>query len=291
MSARGPGLGFIGSGLGAYGKTAGAELEKVDALRENYAQQGDLIRAKQMDIKRAELTGDKAAIEQNRKELNELTGKKGEGANANITRADAAKQKGLELQYEYEKDMRKAQISAASAHNTDLRWLTNVKYDELVAAGAPPDKFTLSKASNLAANEMGKIAGSDKLDLDTSKLGADVAGKIEASIAASDEIKGWSELRSLEMMKKSRANPAEIKKLDTLIKNEKARISKSILGGTAPVAPPPAPPAPAPGGNKPAPGGNKPADNVQSTNKFVLDGFSFPNQAALDAYKKAKNGS
>jgi hypothetical protein len=53
------------------------------------------------------------------------------------------------------------------------------------------------------------------------------------------------------MMKKSRANPAEIKKLDTLIKNEKARISKSILGGTAPVAPP-APPAPAPGGNKPA---------------------------------------
>jgi hypothetical protein len=149
-----------------------------------------------------------------------------------------------------------ASIAAAGAHNTDLRWLTNVKYDELVAAGAPPDKFTLSKASNLAANEMGKIAGSDRLDLDTSKLSADVAGKIEASIAASKEIKQWGESRQLEAMKKGRANPVEIAKFDKLIADEKARISKSILGGTAPVAPPAADAAPAP-----APGGNKPGAN------------------------------
>jgi hypothetical protein len=245
MSARGPGLGFIGSGLGAYGKTTGPELDKIDALRENYAQQGDLIRTKQMDMKRAEMTGDTAAFEQNRRDLNALMGKKGEGANANITRADAAKQKGLELQYGYQEKMDAARIAAASAHNTDLRWLTNVKYEELVAAGAPPDKFTLSKASNLAANEMGKIAGSDKLDLDTSKLGADVAGKIESSIAASKEIKGWSELRSLEMLKKGRADSGVVAKYDKLIADEKARISKNILGGTAPAAPP-APPAPAP---------------------------------------------
>jgi hypothetical protein len=251
MSSKGPGLGWLGAGLGAYGKTAGAELEKVDALRENYAQQGDLIRTKQMDMKRAEMTGDTAAFEQNRRELNALMSKKGEGVNANITAKKAAELEAAKARYGYQEKMDAASIAAASAHNTDLRWLTNVKYEELVAAGAPPDKFTKSKASSLAANEMGKIAGSDRLDLDTSKLSADVAGKIEASIAASDEIKGWSELRSLEMMKKSRANPAEIKKLDTLIKNEKARISKSILGGTAPVAPP-APPAPAPGGNKPA---------------------------------------
>jgi hypothetical protein len=253
MSAKGPGLGFIGSGLGAYGKTTGAELEKIDALRENYAQQGDLIRTKQMDMKRAEMTGDTAAFEQNRRDLNALMGKKGEGANANTTRADAAKQKGLELQYEYEKDMRKAQISAASAHNTDLRWLTNVKFKELVAAGAPANENTMSKASSLAANEMGKIAGSERLDLDTSKLSADVAGKIEASIAASKEIKQWGESRQLEAMKKGRANPVEIAKFDKLIADEKARIAKSLLSGTAPVAPPAADaaPAPAPGGSRP----------------------------------------
>jgi hypothetical protein len=256
MSAKGPGLGFIGSGLGAYGKTAGAELEKVDALRENYAQQGDLIRTKQMDMKRAEMTGDTAAFEQNRRDLNALMGKKGEGANANITRADAAKLEAAKARYGYQEKMDAASIAAAGAHNTDLRWLTNVKYDELVAAGAPPDKFTLSKASNLAANEMGKIAGSDRLDLDTSKLSADVAGKIEASIAASKEIKQWGESRQLEAMKKGRANPVEIAKFDKLIADEKARISKSILGGTAPVAPPAADAAPAP-----APGGNKPGAN------------------------------
>lgn len=253
MSARGPGLGFIGSGLGAYGKTVGPELDKIDALRENYAQQGDLIRTKQMDMKRAEMTGDTAAFEQNRRELNALMGKKGEAANTNTTRADAARLEATKAEYDYAKDMRKAEIAAASAHNTDLRWLTNVKYEELVAAGAPPDKFTLSKASNLAANEMGKIAGSDKLDLDTSKLSADVAGKIENAIAASDEIKQWGESRQLEMMKKSRANPVEIAKLDKLIADEKARIAKSLLGGTAPAAPPAADaaPVPAPGGNKP----------------------------------------
>ena len=111
MGSKGPGR-WAGAGLGAYGKTTGAELEKVDALRENYAQQGDLIRAKQMDIKRAELTGDKAAIEQNRKELNELTGKKGEAANANIAAKDAARLEGTKAEYKYGQDLTIAELEA-----------------------------------------------------------------------------------------------------------------------------------------------------------------------------------
>jgi hypothetical protein len=286
MSARGPGLGFIGSGLGAYGKTAGAELEKVDALRENYAQQGDLIRARQMDMKRAQLTGDDAAYKLAERDVREMQIKQGEAANTNITRADAAKQKGLELQYEYEKDMKKAQISAAAAHNTDLRWLTNVKYKELVAAGAPANENTMSKASSLAANEMGKIAGSDKLDLDTSKLSADIAGKIESSIAASPEIKRLADLKTVEQIKPSGGNATKLAEYERQINAEKKRISTNLLSGlNADGTSPTAPPAPA---SAPAPGGNKRADKVQSANKYVLDGFVFPDQKSLDAYKKAK---
>jgi hypothetical protein len=133
MSSKGPGLGWMGAGLGAYGKTVGPELDKIDALRENYAQQGDLIRTKQMDMKRAEMTGDTAAFEQNRRDLNALMGKKGEAANTNITRADAARLEGTKAEYKYGQDLtianieKEAKIAAAKAGISPYTGETNAR--------------------------------------------------------------------------------------------------------------------------------------------------------------------
>jgi len=248
-------------------------LKEINDSEKDMRKQQFNMSAAGQQFKQAQLSGDQAAIDRAQNKYATAATNFESAQNKNIEARNAAGQKGYEAEYGYKTDIDKQRIASASAHNTDLRWLTNVKYKELVAAGAPANEQTLSKASNLAANEMGKIAGSDRLDLDTSKLSADVAGKIETAIAASKEIKGWSDLRNLEMMKKSRANPEDIAKYDTLIADEKARIAKSLLSGNA---------------LAPAPGGNKPVDKVQSANKFVLDGFSFPDQKSLDAYKKAK---
>jgi hypothetical protein len=131
MSSKGPGLGWMGAGLGAYGKTAGAELEKIDTLRENYAQQGSLLRGKQMDLKRAMLAGDTADVNRIEKEIQAIQIKQGEGANANIAAKDAARLKGTEAEYAYAQKMAEAElegkykVAAGAASNPSLIGLPN----------------------------------------------------------------------------------------------------------------------------------------------------------------------
>lgn len=133
MSAKGPGVGFLGAGLGAYGKTTGAELEKVDALRENYDQQGALLRSKQMDLKRAMLAGDTADVNRIEKELQAIQGKRGEAANANIAAQNAARLEGTKAEYKYGQDLTiaeleaKAKIDAAKAGISPYTGDTNAR--------------------------------------------------------------------------------------------------------------------------------------------------------------------
>jgi hypothetical protein len=122
---------WAGAGLGAYGKTTGAELEKVDALRENYDQQGALLRSKQMDLKRAMLAGDTADVNRIEKELQAIQGKRGEAANANIAAQNAARLKATEAVYEHGSKMAqeevagKYKVAAGAASNPSLIGLPN----------------------------------------------------------------------------------------------------------------------------------------------------------------------
>jgi hypothetical protein len=122
---------WIGAGAGAYGKTTGAELEKVDAIRENYDQQGALIRSKQMEQRRAALAGDKAGFDKLENDIQAIKIKQGEGANANKAAQDAARLKGTEAEYAYAQKMAEAElegkykVAAGAASNPSLIGLPN----------------------------------------------------------------------------------------------------------------------------------------------------------------------
>lgn len=132
MGSKGPGLGWMGAGLGAYGKSVGPELDKIDALRENYAQQGSLLRSKQMDLKRAMLAGDTADINRIEKDIQAIQTKRGEAANANIAAQDAARLKGIEAEYKYVQDM--ALADKEGAYNVAAGAASNIGVVQLPAS-------------------------------------------------------------------------------------------------------------------------------------------------------------
>lgn len=279
------------SGLAEYGKAKGAIDEKEEARQERIRAELNQLGLSQNQFNASQFGMSDTAFKQAQKDSRDLRTKKGESANANTAAQNAANLKGRELEYGYGEKIDAARIGAASAHNTDLRWLTGVEYKNLVAAGAPANEATMAKASAQAADKMGKIAGSNRISQDQIEIAVQAAGKIETAIAASPVVKAATNLLQLQEMQPDGGNPVEIKKQRGVIETERARITKNINSGlnpdgSSPTAAPPAAP------KTTAPGGNKSADKVQSAGKsFILDGFRFPNQAALDAYKKAKNGS
>jgi hypothetical protein len=103
---------WAGAGLGAYGKTVGPELEKIDAIQENYDQQSSLLRSKQMEQRRAALAGDTAGFDKLEKDIQAIKIKQGEGANANIAAKKAAELEAAKAEYKYGSDLTIAQIEA-----------------------------------------------------------------------------------------------------------------------------------------------------------------------------------
>jgi hypothetical protein len=136
---------WVGEGAGAYGTTTGAELEKVDAIRENYDQQGALIRSKQMEQRRAALAGDKAGFDKLENDIQAIKIKQGEGANANIAAKDTARLEGTKAEYKYAQDMALAdkeggyKVAAGAASNIGVVQLPKSLYDMISGRDAQFD--------------------------------------------------------------------------------------------------------------------------------------------------------
>ena len=186
---------WAGAGLGAYGKTTGAELEKVDALRENYDQQKSLVRSKQMEQKRAMLAGDTADVNRIEKEIQAIQAKQGEAANANIAAKDTARLEGTKAEYKYAQDMALAdkeggyKVAAGAASNIGVVQLPASVYNmvdgrntrqaalekEFYATPAGQSYLTAKKFQSSGA----KLGATDLAHL---KTGGDELKKIESTV-------------------------------------------------------------------------------------------------------------
>jgi hypothetical protein len=263
------------SGLAEYGRAKGAIDEKEEARQEK-------IRAElnQLGLAKNQFSANQYGMtdteyKQSLKEAKDIRLKKGEGSNANIASRNAAKLEKAKAEYDYGKDIAKAKISAASSHNTDLRWLTNVKYQELIAGGAPETAATMAKASSVAADEMGKISGASRLGLDTSRATTEAAAKIETAFAASPVVKAAANMIQLQEMQPDGGNPAEIEKQNKKIEAERTKITNNVLRGLNPdgTSPTAAPKTTAPTAAPKSDAAPKPATNtVPLRAQKIVDG-------------------
>jgi hypothetical protein len=271
MNAKGPGLGWMGSGLGAYGKTTGAELEKVDAIRDNLAQQDNTIRLAQNAYKEAALTNDtarmdraKAAIVSARENKQKLTEKYHE-------LQDTGNLKKAEAQADYFKDVKIQGMKSSQEKDTDLRNTTNIYYKDMVEnKGYPANSATMALARQTAYKDIG--LAERKVMVQESQAEATLNHQQNQDLAVKE--KAIDKKYSLERMA-ALNDAAALAVVDDKIAAEKAVAKKEILRSTT----------------KPAPdAGNANKNKVQSpTGAFTSDdGFVFPDKKSLDAYNKAR---
>lgn len=148
----------IGGGLGEYATSYGAAAEKLDARAEDLAKQNSEIARAQNAMKQAWMSQDTSELSKEKENLNKALNAKQGILNQN---AAAQNQGMLEKNKErnaYNEKIQSAEITSASAHNTDLRWLTQVNYENLVKKGATPGEATRAKAAELATQQIGMTA-------------------------------------------------------------------------------------------------------------------------------------
>jgi hypothetical protein len=171
---------WVGEGAGAYGTTTGAELEKVDALRENYDQQKSLVRSKQMEQKRAMLAGDTADVNRIEKEIQAIQAKQGEAANANIAAKDTARLEGTKAEYKYAQDMALAdkeggyKVAAGAASNIGVVQLPKSLYDMIAGRDTQFDalkkQFDASKLGQAYQTALTNRASLKTVSADDAKI-------------------------------------------------------------------------------------------------------------------------
>lgn len=263
----------IGAGIGEYATNYGAASEKLDALKENYSQQNNNIMLAQNAYKEAALTNDtnrmdKAkstiiAAQQNKQKLKEDFAKT----------VDTGNLKKAEKTADYYKDVSVEGMKASNARITDMRNGIDIIYNSLTQPGPngePPKMAPGPQAKATALKQYQEQTGMslEKLmlakELGVGKLNEDQK-KTYANLTAKDS--GYQILQTrLNIMKESDPKYAELKAKSDEI--EKKHMTTALGGGS-----------------------NTSTDTVQSPNKFLLDGFSFPDQKSMDAYKKAKESS
>lgn len=145
----------IGSGLGEYATNYGTAAEKLDTREEALAKENNEIARAQMAMKQAWMNQDTTQFQHEQDNLNKALNAKQGILNQNTAAVNQGQlEKNKELN-SYNEKIRAQEISSASAHNTDLRWLASVNYQDLVKKGMPANEATASMAADLATKQIG----------------------------------------------------------------------------------------------------------------------------------------
>ena len=263
----------IGAGLGEYASNYGAASEKLDALKENYSQQNNNIMLAQNAYNEAALTNDTNRMDKAKATITAAQENKQKITQHYNDLVDTGNLKKAEKTADYYKDIDKEKEISGRGKDTDLRDTTNIYYKDMVENKKyPANSATMALARQSAYKDIG--LAERKVVVQEDAAAANLTHQQNQDLAVKE--KAIDKKYGIERMG-ALGDAQALAIIDAKIAAEKDAAKQEILRGTT-----------KPGAGA---GSNKPADNVQSTNKFVLDGFVFPDQKSLDAYKKAKNGS
>ncbi len=252
-NANKPGLGWAGAGIGGFAESYGPGMEKLDALKENYAKQQYAAQAAQQQLRQAQMTGDESAYKAATGDYNTALTNMANIDNKTTEEINKASLKASEKQYEYATETDKAKIAASAtgraAANTDLKWMANAQYDKLISEGNPEGPKTRAMANEQAANILGKVQAGDKNALDILNADINLAKyKQDAIQAAKNQPKSPLNTAALAILTANGTkDPVKIKAANDAYKEEEKRVTDlalSQLGNVGkPGAKPPATPA------------------------------------------------
>ena len=231
------GIAPLAAGFGGYGASIGASMDKIDALKENYDQQNNMLLSAQNAFKDAQLTNDtnrmdkaKSSIisaQQNIQKLKEDFAKT----------ADTGNLKKAEKTADYYKDVSVESMKASNARITDMRNGIDIIYNSLTKPGpnGEPPKMApgpQAKATALKTYQEQTGMSLEKLilakELGAGKLNEDQK-KTYANLTAKDS--GYQILQTqLSQMKETNPKYAELKAKSNEI--EKKHMT-TALGGNA----------------------------------------------------------
>jgi hypothetical protein len=243
-------------------------LKEINDSEKDMRKQQFNMSAADQQYKQGILTGNQAAIDKAQNKYATAATNFESAQNKNIEARNTAGLTGAKEEYDYKSGMDKQRVASASAHDTDLRNSTQVYYQQMVDAGAPANSATMAAARDKAYGMAGLSGG--KLDLATVTQNAEVQAKLITAFAKDPTIKSATSSLEFENLK-PRADVAKIKQLEDKIETRKREIAASFNKTTVSPSPTPGPKAVTP-----------------ASNKFVEDGFAFPDQKALNAYRAAK---
>jgi hypothetical protein len=213
------GIAPLAAGFGGYGASIGASMDKIDALKENYDQQNNMLLTAQNAFKEAQLTNDTTrmdkakssiiAAQQNIQKLKEDYAKT----------ADTGNLKKAEKTADYYKDVSVEGMKAANARITDMRNGIDIIYNSLTQPGPngePPKMAPGPQAKAAAMKQYQEQSGMslEKLllaqKLGEGKLNADQIKNYNAALAKDPEYAIAK--TKLGAMEKSNPNYAATKK-------------------------------------------------------------------------------
>jgi hypothetical protein len=256
MSSTSPYAGAgIGAGISAGVANYGAATKDLDTLEENYAQQGNTIAMAQNAYKEAALSNDTNRMDKAKATI--IAAQQNKQAIEATFRAqqDAGMLKGAEARSHRKEAIDVATINANKPEKpTDLRWLTEVNFKDLVEnKGMPANAATQSAAANLATQQIGLMGPKLTQAAAEHQTTADIAleGKINDAKKADALIgdKGRLKMDLISAMGDPKATADIQKQIDARAAIVEANVRKGV--GSKPEA-------------KPAEASNPGKDKVQS---------------------------